>query len=142
MITIYNLGRRPLDSSSSSPLGVLAAAINATTLALVNAGIPIYDQVVALSVGHLANAPLLDMNRMEEGAARGTTPQLTMAVYGRRPEAVLLLTADSRTPLDKMHSMTELARAGLAKLFTLLEETIVMPGLQEAMVTRAVMQSE
>lgn len=122
-------------SSSSSillspSLGVLAAAINATTLALINAGIPIYDYVIATNVGYLAKQPLLDLNRMEEGGG-ATNPSLTMASYGRRPDQVLLLTADGRIAGDKLVCMTDLAKLGITKLFQLLDSTIVKPTLEE-----------
>ena len=94
---------------------VLASAINATTLALINAGIPLYDYVLAASVGHLAKTVLLDLNRLEEGGP-GANPTLTLASYGRRPDHVLLLTGDSRFGADKLEGMTELARLGIQKI--------------------------
>lgn len=113
-------------------VGVLASAINAVTLALINAGIPLYDYVVATSVLHLASTPLLDGNRVEEGGAtRGQSPSMTVAAYGRSPSATLLMTQDCRMSLDKMQSMTQLAHAGLGKIFALLDQSVVRPYLED-----------
>ncbi|PJF18345.1 hypothetical protein PSACC_01834 [Paramicrosporidium saccamoebae] len=114
---------------------VLAAAINATTLALVNAGIPVYDYVVATSVGHLAQTALLDINRMEEGGGRGN-PSLTVAAYGRNPNLTLLVTGDTRVGADKLESMSEVARSGMKKLFDILDETVVRPNMETMLESR------
>lgn len=117
---------------------MLAAAINAVSLALINAGVPLYDYVVATSVLHLANSPLLDANRLEEGgASRSQAPAMTIASYGRRPEATLLMTQDCRMSLDKMEGMTQLARAGLAKIFQTLDQSVVLPYLHDMAERRA-----
>lgn len=124
-------GSTKVNLSSYIILGILAAAINATTLALINAGVPLYDFVVATSVGHLSKTALLDVNRLEEGGASSGTPTLTLATYGRDTSAALLVNADSHLAADKLQSMIELARAGLQKLFTLLDESVVRPTIED-----------
>ncbi len=49
--------------------GDRAAAINATTLALSNAGIPMQDFVMACTAGFVDNTPLLDLNHTEKLAS-------------------------------------------------------------------------
>ncbi|KAH9068230.1 ribosomal protein S5 domain 2-type protein [Lactarius deliciosus] len=46
--------------------GVLPAAINATTVALINAGVPLTDYVCAITGGVHAAAPMLDLTALEE----------------------------------------------------------------------------
>lgn len=106
--------------------GVLAAAINSTTLALITAGIPLQDYVIACRVGYLGKTVLLDTNSMEEGGG-GAFPGLTMASYGRKPHRVLLMTEDGKVGGDQLENMTELAKLGITRLFQLLEQTIVVP---------------
>jgi exosome complex component RRP41 len=57
--------------------GVLHAAINASCLALIDAGIPMSDYLVACSAGFANNTPLLDLNYIEES---GESPILTIAM--------------------------------------------------------------
>lgn len=110
---------------------VLPTAINAVTLALINAGVPLYDYVVATSVGHLGKTPLLDVNRLEEGGPTSGAPSMTIAAYGRAPTMSLLVTQDGRLPLDKLESMTELSRSGIRKLFELMDISTVRPVLED-----------
>lgn len=114
---------------------VLAAAINATTLALINAGIPLYDYVLATSVGYLAKTALLDVNRVEE--AGNGNPVLTLATYGRQPGRVLLLTGDARVGADSLEGMGELARVGIGRIFDWLDGSVVGPTASALVSTRA-----
>ena len=60
-------------------IGVLQAAINATTLALIDAGIALFDYVVAVSAGLHSTSILLDLTNTEES----DLPHLTVAVMPR-----------------------------------------------------------
>lgn len=115
---------------------VLAAAINATTLALISAGISLYDYVVATSVSFLAKTVLLDVNRMEE--AGNGNPILTLATYGRQPGRALLVTGDARVGVDSFESMTEMAKVGTGRIFAWLDESVVGPATAALMSIRAV----
>lgn len=55
------------------------AAINAATLALVNAGIAMMDLVIACSAGFVDEVPITDPNSLESGAG-ADRPELTVAV--------------------------------------------------------------
>ncbi|KAI8909527.1 ribosomal protein S5 domain 2-type protein [Gorgonomyces haynaldii] len=59
---------------------ILAAAINATSLALADAGIPMLDLVVGVSGGFGSGQALLDLNASEENLE---TPQLTIGYLPR-----------------------------------------------------------
>ncbi len=64
---------------------VLAAALNAASLALANAGIEMRDLVTAATVGVGAGGPLLDLNCADELAVGGG---LTVAALGSSGEVV------------------------------------------------------
>jgi len=110
---------------------VLAAAINAATLALINAGIPMYDYVIAATAGYIQKTVLIDTSRVEEGS---NPPTLTLAVYGRCPSQVLLLTADSRIGGgDRLELMSEGATKAAIRIFELLDKEVVRPCLQDSL---------
>ncbi|KAG8866310.1 Exosome non-catalytic core component [Serendipita sp. 405] len=66
--------------------GVLHSAINGVTLALTDAGVAMYDQVVAVSAGLHSTAVLLDLSHYEEN----DMPFLTVAVMPRSKKVTLL----------------------------------------------------
>ncbi len=118
--------------------GVLPAAINCVTLALISAGIPLYDYVQAVSVCYLAQRALVDANRLEEGggAAGGpaTHPTLTVASFGQRAARTAILyyaldgggsASGGGLAADQLESMTSAASDALARLFALMDGHMV-----------------
>ena len=83
---------------------LLSACVNATTLALAAAGVPLHDFVCAVSGGVHATAPLLDLTALEEG----DVPHLTVAVMPRT-RRVTLLTMETRLHVDRFRELFELA---------------------------------
>lgn len=67
--------------------GLLQSCINAATMALVDAGIPMLDYVCACSAGCIDKEPVLDLNNLEESA---DTPELTVAILPRTGKVTLL----------------------------------------------------
>src|SRR5258708_34144837 len=59
--------------------GILQASINATTVALINAGVPLADYVCAVTGGVHAAAPMLDLTALEES----DLPHVTEAIMPR-----------------------------------------------------------
>lgn len=94
------------------------------------------DYVVATSVGHLSKSALLDLNRLEEGSNVANNPVMTLACYGRRPDLCLLATGDSRLAADRIAGMTDLAKAGLRKIFESLDTTVVRPSIEELAIAK------
>ena len=74
-----------------------AACINATTLALINAGVPLHDFVCAVSGGVHSTSPLLDLTTLEESPAaieRSDVCAVTAAaVVGEAVVAIVLADA-------------------------------------------------
>ncbi|KAI0648866.1 ribosomal protein S5 domain 2-type protein [Trametes meyenii] len=83
---------------------LLPACINATTLALLSAGVPLLDFVCAVSGGVHAAAPLLDLTTLEEA----DLPHVTVAVMPRT-RAVTLVTMETRLHVDRFRDIFALA---------------------------------
>lgn len=95
--------------------GVLACATNAITLALVDAGIPLYDLVSAVNVGLYNNSVvLLDLNRLEEN----DMSFLTVGVIGGK---VAMLLLEEKVPMDRLSDMVGMAVGGSSRVRELIE---------------------
>ncbi|GBE88447.1 ribosomal protein S5 domain 2-type protein [Sparassis latifolia] len=84
--------------------GLLQACINATTLALTTAGIPLYDFVCAVTGGVHSASTMLDLNMLEEN----DLPHVTVAVIPRTKK-VTLLTLETRLHVDRFADIFRLA---------------------------------
>jgi exosome complex component RRP41 len=80
--------------------GLLQACINATTLALVTAGIPLLDFVCAVTGGVHSTSPLLDLTLLEEN----DLPNVTVAVMPRT-QKVTLVTMETRLHVDRFEEI-------------------------------------
>ncbi|CAK7348772.1 unnamed protein product [Dovyalis caffra] len=67
--------------------GTRSACINAATLALADAGIPVRDLVTACSDGYLNSTPLLDLNYVEDSAG---DPDVTVGILPKLDKVTLL----------------------------------------------------
>ncbi|KZT29917.1 hypothetical protein NEOLEDRAFT_1153761 [Neolentinus lepideus HHB14362 ss-1] len=84
--------------------GVLQACVNATTLALASAGIPLLDFVCAVTGGVHSTSPLLDLTTLEEN----DVPHVTVAVMPRTGK-VTLVTMETRLHVDRFEEIFRLA---------------------------------
>ncbi|KAI8328334.1 ribosomal protein S5 domain 2-type protein [Chlamydoabsidia padenii] len=100
--------------------GVLQCCINATTMALIDAGIPMIDFVCACSAGCIDKVPMLDLNNLEETS---DTPELTLAILPRTGK-VNLVELESRLHIEQLESVTELAKEGCLQVHELLDKVI------------------
>ena len=90
--------------------GVLPAAINATTVALINAGVPLTDYVCAITAGVHAAAPLLDLTTLEET----DLPHVIVASMPRSGR-LTLVSLETRLHVDRFEEILRLAgEAGVA----------------------------
>jgi len=90
--------------------GLLQASINGTTLALINAGIPMLDFVCAVSGGVHSTFPLLDLTTLEEN----DVPHVTIAMMPKT-QKVSLVTMETRLHVDRFEELFRLAvEAGVA----------------------------
>lgn len=112
---------------------VLATCINATTLALIDAGIPLYDFVTACTAGssssYMANEenadPMLDLNAIEEG----DLPALTLATVGGS-ERIALCNMESKVQLNRLEGMIAVAVGGCAELKEVLDGVVRKWGME------------
>lgn len=84
--------------------GLLQACVNATTLALANAGIPTYDFVCAVTGGVHSTSPLLDLTLLEEN----DLPNVTVAVMPRSGK-ITLVSMETRLHVDRFEEIFRLA---------------------------------
>lgn len=83
---------------------LLSAAINATTLALITAGISLFDYVCAVSAGVHSTHPLLDLTNLEEN----DVPHLTTAIMPRNGK-VTLVSLETRLHADRFEEIFRLS---------------------------------
>ncbi|KAI8814969.1 ribosomal protein S5 domain 2-type protein [Cladochytrium replicatum] len=100
--------------------GALHAAVNAATLALVDAGIPMTDYVCACSAGFVNNAPILDLNYIEENAEVPTLTIGTLVKSGK----LTLVTSEHKLHMDHFEPILRLACEGSKQIGEVLDETI------------------
>lgn len=84
--------------------GLLQACINGTTLALINAGIPMVDFVCAVTGGVQSTSPLLDLTTLEEN----DVPHITVAMMPKTGK-VALVTMETRLHVDRFEEIFRLA---------------------------------
>ncbi|KAE9460187.1 hypothetical protein C3L33_07900, partial [Rhododendron williamsianum] len=88
--------------------GTRSACINAATLALADAGIPMRDLVTSCSAGYLNSTPLLDLNYVEDSAGG---PDVTVGILPKL-DKVTLLQMDAKLPMDTFENVMQLAIEG------------------------------
>jgi len=105
--------------------GRLCAAINATTLALVDAGIPMKDLVCACSAGGNGDDVLVDLNRREESSQGGQPAvNLPCAMLPQRG-TVVLSQCEARLPaLSALERVLDAAMDGCRAVFDILQAAI------------------
>ena len=96
--------------------GCLSAAINAVTLALVDAGIPMVDFVVSLSAAYIADQVFLDTGRAESSSR---FPVLEISIFPATSE-IVSMNMTARISPENAKKLTELAIDGCIKLHGLL----------------------
>jgi exosome complex component RRP41 len=87
--------------------GLLQACMNAATLSLADAGIPLLDLVCAVTGGVHSMSPLLDLTSLEEN----DVPNVTVATTPRTGK-VTLVTMESRIHVDRFEEVLRLASEG------------------------------
>ncbi|WPH03413.1 Hypothetical protein R9X50_00629300 [Acrodontium crateriforme] len=119
---------------------LLAACINAATLALIDAGIPMSDYTAACTTGSTASYasndeaadPLLDLNSMEEQEL----PFLTLGTSGG-DDQVSLLIMETRVQATRLEAMVSVGLDGCRQIRSLLDGIVRAHGKKvlEARVT-------
>ncbi|SCV99624.1 LAFE_0A07294g1_1 [Lachancea fermentati] len=99
--------------------GLMGSLINGITLALIDAGIAMYDYISGVTVGLYDTTPLLDLNSLEENAMSS----VTLGVVGKSEKLSLLLVED-KVPLDRLESVLAIGIAGSHRIRELMDEEL------------------
>ncbi|XP_076454684.1 exosome complex component RRP41-like [Babylonia areolata] len=100
--------------------GNYCASVNAATLALIDAGIPLRDYVCACSSGFARETALADMNHLEESSG---CPELTVATLAKSRN-IVFLEMNSRLHEDHLSAVMERAVAGCADVYHVLDTAV------------------
>ncbi|KAK9466813.1 ribosomal protein S5 domain 2-type protein [Lipomyces arxii] len=103
--------------------GLLQACVNAASLALVDAGVPMYDYVCACTAGIYDREVLLDLNRIEES----DMPFLTMATVGNSRKTSLLQ-LEMKVQFDRLEGMMAAAMSGCHHIRDLIDKAVRLHG--------------
>ncbi|KAK3005368.1 hypothetical protein RJ639_015471 [Escallonia herrerae] len=101
--------------------GTRSACINAATLALADAGIPMRDLVTSCSAGYLNSTPLLDLSYFEDSAGG---PDVTVGILPKL-DKVTLLQMDARLPIDIFENVVQLATEGCKAVANYIHEVLL-----------------
>lgn len=100
--------------------GTRCACINAATLALLDAGIPMKDFVVSCAAGFIEGSPLTDLNYIEDCA---DGPDVPIALLPKQ-DKVTLLQMDSKLSLDQFEKVLEHAIDGCKQIHKVIDEQL------------------
>lgn len=101
--------------------GSRCASINAASLALANAGIPMRDLVSAVAVGKVDGQIVLDMNDIEDKEGEGDMPIAIMP----RDKKITLLQLDGTFTPDEFDAALNLGIDGMEQIYQLQRESLV-----------------
>lgn len=103
--------------------GVFAACINACTLALVDAGVPMRDYVTACTVALYDTTPLLDPCHLEESDLSSAT----IGIIGNNDKVSLCFLED-RVALDRFEAVLSLGVSGCHGIRDILDKAVRKSG--------------
>lgn len=113
---------------------LLAACLNAATIALVDAGIPMADYLVACTAAASASSgdndvgdPLLDLNALEEQEL----PFLTVGTVGKTNQVSVLL-METRVRVEKVEGMLAVGIEGCKRMREILDQVVKAHGKRYA----------
>lgn len=100
--------------------GICSSCINAGTLAVINAGIPMKDYLCACSVGFVNETPIMDINHIESFLG-GT--ELNLAIL-RKSETIVCDELSARIHKDHMKKLRKLALLGCIDICAILDAAV------------------
>jgi len=109
-------------------VGRLCAAINAATLALMDAGIPMKDFVCACSAGYVGgntDTTLVDLNRREESSSGGQAAVYLPCAMLPQRGTIVLAQCEARLPnFETMERVMEAAMMGCMAVFEIMQAAV------------------
>ena len=115
--------------------GVRAAMINATSLALIDAGIAMEDFVCACSAGSVRGALLLDLNAQEDGEGA----ELSVGLLPRS-ERVSFVQLESKLPMSAVEEVLTFALEGCRQVYDVLRSAVQIR-MQEQLCSRGLINA-
>ena len=100
--------------------GNYCACVNAATLALIDAGIPLRDYVCACTASLVNDTPLVDISSLESTTGG---PELTVAVLPKSGE-IVLTEMSQRFHMDHLEKVMEVALEGCRDVFNILDKEV------------------
>ncbi len=100
--------------------GNYCACVNAATLALIDAGIPLRDSVCACTASLVNDMALVDVSSLESSSGG---PELTVAVLPKSGE-IVLLEMTQRFHLDHLDRVINTALEGCQKIYHILDKEV------------------
>ena len=119
--------------------GSLHSCINAASLALVDAGVPMYDYLCSCSAGFIETSAVLDLSQMEESSSFDI-PKFTVAVMPASGR-VVMLHLESKMPVDKFDLVRNMAVDGARQIRAVLD-TAIRRSLQSSVANRLLMKPD
>jgi len=99
--------------------GTRTASINAASLALAHAGIPMRDLVSSVAVGYCYGRIVVDLCSVEDEFC-ADVPIAMMPAYNK----ITLLQADHRLPIDKFPELLEVGRRAVERIYQLQKKAL------------------
>ncbi|XP_013418239.1 exosome complex component RRP41 [Lingula anatina] len=100
--------------------GNYCASVNAATLAIIDAGIPMKDYVCACSASYIEDNPVVDINYLEESSG---SAELIMAMLPKS-EQIVLLQMNSRLHEDNLSKVMDMATQGCKDVHSILDTAV------------------
>lgn len=110
--------------------GTRCAGINAASLALADAGIPMRDLVTAIAAGNIDDEVVLDIDRHEEDTTDCDVP----VAYMPRSKKVTLLQTDGHIPTEQYKKVVRLGIEGCEQLYEMQQDALKAKYKEEAKV--------
>lgn len=107
--------------------GILATAMNAITLALIDAGIPLLDYAVGVSLAYHpeTQSVLWDVTKAEEMAQQGALSIATVFVLPRSKQILSTqLEPPHKVPVDALASLLDAGLAASLELFAIMDDVV------------------
>ncbi|KAL5021551.1 hypothetical protein ScPMuIL_000706 [Solemya velum] len=100
--------------------GNYCASVNAATLAVIDAGIPMKDYVCACSASFVSDTPIVDISYLEESSGG---PELIVATLPKS-EQIVFLEQNSRLHEDNLSKVLDLAVKGTKDVHHVLDQAV------------------
>ena len=100
--------------------GMFSTSVNAATLALIDAGIPLKDYVCACSSSFINDTAIVDINHLEESSGR---PEFVVATLPKS-EQMVFMSMNGRLHEDHLDKVMDTAIKGCKDIHDILEAAV------------------